>query len=773
MSLTRWRMVCVVVGLAVTCWPALAQQFTPHAGYVYPAGGRQGTTFEVIVGGQFLDGVSTAVVSGPGVQAAVAEHIKLMTQAQFNRLRDQLNELLERRNAALKRNRKGDAETQAGQKAVWTEEDEKQVAEIRKKLATFIRRPANPSIAEQVRVLITIAPDAPPGQRELRLGTPNGLTNPLAFCVGQLPEFSLPPSKVLADMGPNQAPRARYAQFGPPDDRPTGPVKITLPAVINGQILPAGVDRYKFQATKGQRLVVSVAARSLIPYISDAVPGWFQATAALYDPKGKEVRYVDDYRFHPDPVLYYEVPEDGEYTLEIKDAIYRGREDFVYRITIGELPFITSIFPLGGKAGTQAQIELRGWNLPVSRLSQSTKDKAPGVYPISVRKGDMVSNRLPFAVDTLPESFEKESNNTIKSAQKVKLPLIINGRIDRPGDVDVYRFEGKAGEEIVAEIMARRLESPLDSILRLTDGNGRQIAINDDFEDKGMGLLTHQADSRIMVKLPANGSYYLHVADTQHKGGPEYAYRLRIGAPEPGFDLRVVPSSVSARGGTTVPITVYALRKDGFTGEIALRLKDAPRGFALSGAWVPSGQDKVRLTLTVPATRFDIPVKLHLEGRAMVRGKEMVRLAVPSEDMMQAFAYRHLVPANEWMVRVTPPRRFEPTWKVALDKPLRLSPGGAAPVKVLAPTRAFGGEVRLTLSEPPEGITIQEVTTSRDGVAIVLRADAGKVKPGLRGNLIVDAYREASSGGGSKKTAASRRLLIGTLPAIPFEVVSP
>ena len=32
-------------------------------------------------------------------------------------------------------------------------------------------------------------------------------------------------------------------------------------------------------------------------------------------------------------------------------AIYRGREDFVYRITIGELPFVTSIFPLGGRAG--------------------------------------------------------------------------------------------------------------------------------------------------------------------------------------------------------------------------------------------------------------------------------------------------------------------------------------------------------------------------------------------------------------------------------------
>ena len=36
------------------------------------------------------------------------------------------------------------------------------------------------------------------------------------------------------------------------------------------------------------------------------------------------------------------------------------------------------------------------------------------------------------------------------------------------------------------------------------------------------------------------------------------------------------------RGGATVPIAVYALRKDGFAGEIELALKDAPAGFSLA-----------------------------------------------------------------------------------------------------------------------------------------------------------------------------------------------
>lgn len=740
-----------------------AQQFSPHIGYVYPAGGKAGETFEVTIGGQFLDGVNTVTISGRGVQAAVAKHNKLMTQGQFNKLREELRELTEKRTEAQRQQRKGVA---AGEKkVVYTDEDEKRAAEIRAKLATFIRRPLAPSIAEQVKVLVTIAPDAPPGERELRLGTPNGLTNPLLFVVGQLPEVSRKPAKVIDDAMPVRAMRYRT---GADDDETPDPVTVTLPVTVNGQIRPGGVDHYKFKATKGQKIVIAASARELIPYISDAVPGWFQATLTLYDSKGKEVEYAGNYRFHPDPVLYYEIAEDGEYTLEVRDSIYRGREDFVYRITMGEIPFVTSVFPLGGKAGVRTPVEVKGWNLPTTRLSQDMK--VPGVYPVSVRKGDLVSNRVPFAIDTLPERIENEPNNDQKRAQSVKLPIIINGRIQQPGDTDVFKFEAKAGEEIVAEVFARRLDSPIDSILRLTDHSGKQLAFNDDHEDKGSGLLTHHADSRILFKAPANGTYYVHVADAQRKGGPEYAYRLRISRPQPDFDLRVVPASISARGGSTVPITVYAIRKDGFVGDITLRLKDAPRGFTLEGGWIPANQDKVRCTLTVPLTQTQVPINLQLEGRAMLQSKEIVRKGVPAEDMMQAFFYRHLVPAQEWMVRISPAQRGRVPWRIALDKPpLKLPAGGTAPVRLLAPIRSLPENIKLVLNEPPEGITIEGVTPGREGLNIVLRADASKVKPGTKGNLIVDAFFEGAAP--AKKAAQARRQQIGTLPAIPFEVV--
>jgi len=283
-------------------------------------------------------------------------------------------------------------------------------------------------------------------------------------------------------------------------------------------------------------------------------------------------------------------------------------------------------------------------------------------------------------------SSDLESNDSPQSAQAVTLPIIINGRIDKSGDWDVFRFDGRTGDQIAAEVYARRLDSPLDSVLKLTDAAGRQLAFNDDHEDKGSGLDTHHADSLILMTLPADGIYYLHLGDAQHKGGVEYSYRLRISAPRPDFELRVVPSTINARAGATVPITVYALRKDGFSGDIALALKDAPSGFVLNGGRVPADKDEAKLSLKAPPTSIKEPVSLCLEGRAVIKGREIVRPAVPADDMMQAFFYRHLVPAKDLKVavigRAAPPRqgpaKSPPTGPGASQKPAE-SPSAPKP----------------------------------------------------------------------------------------------
>lgn len=732
------------------------QRLPPHIGFVYPAGGRQGTTFTVSVGGQNLNGDIVATFSHPGAQAKATGYDRPLTQKEINDLREEAQKLQDKRAAAIADKTK----------PPFTAEDDKLAAEIRRKLATRGARQSNPVLAETVTFEVTLAPDVAPGELELRLRTPNGLSNPFVFCVGQLPEIGEPVVTVTT----NPAPRVNGAT-GPRPARMRTDMEIALPTVVNGQILPGEVDHFRFAARKGQRIVAVVSARALIPYLADAVPGWFQATLALQDAKGRELAYDDDYRFNPDPVLCYTIPEDGNYAFEIKDAIFRGREDFVYRISIGELPFVTGVFPLGAPAGSRTTFNVTGWNLPVEKLLLDATDQPPGNMILAVNANAVRSNPVRIALDAQPEATATEPNDRNETAQSLTLPVIVNGRIDRSGDEDVFRFEGKAGTEIVAEVVARRLGSSLDSTLTLTDAAGHRLAFNDDSDDKAAAMLTHQADSRLIAKLPADGTYFVHLADAQHHGGPDFAYRLRLSPPRPDFELRVAPASINLRAGMSVPITVYALRRDGFSGEIALGLKNAPRGFTLSGARIPPNQDKIQLTLTAPPAPRAEPFELALNGLAMIDGQRVAHLAVPAEDMMQAFAYRHLVVARALQASVAG-RGASAPFRTLTRTPLHLAPGATTELRVASPAARALNNVQLELADPPEGVSILSSKSAGEFVDVVLSCDPAKVKAGLQGNLIFNATGERANPNAPNPAGRIQRVPLGAVPAIPFEVDS-
>jgi hypothetical protein len=634
------------------------------------------------------------------------------------------------------------------------------------------KRQLNRQLAEMVLIEINIDADAAPGNRELRLGTKRALTNPVVFQVGTWPEVrELEPNNEEAYPRLPNVPKETTL----PKEKP-----LDLPVVLNGQIMPGDVDRFRFRARKGQQLVIEAHARSLIPYLADAVPGWFQATLALYDARGNEVAYADDYRFNPDPVLFYSIPVGGEYELEIRDSIYRGREDFVYRIAVGERPFITQVFPLGGTLSAETVASVSGWNVPKGRLALDTQPGGADVRQAAYRSGKRLSNLVPYAVDMLADCNEVESNDTIADAQRIELPAIINGCIREPGDVDVFRFEGRAGDEVVAEVAGRRLNSPVDSLLRLTDASGRVLEWNDDHMVKDshlhknmMGLNTHHADSYLHAKLPGPGTYYVHLADSQHHGGAAYGYRLRVTAPQPDFLLRVAPSGLSVRAGGMVPISVHVLRKDGYDGPIEVRLDDAPAGFALQGNWVPARCDRVRMTLKVPAKGVTGPVALQLQGRAVIGGKVIRHAVVPADDVMQAFLYRHLVPAQEFLVSVQKSRSGMPPIELMGRSPVRVPAGGSVQVRLKTRKSSILKEMRPRLDDPPEGVTLHDVAVVPEGVAFTLKADKDKVQPGLGDNLIFEVIREYRPKGKDGKPSGKKRTYsLGFLPAIPVEIVA-
>jgi hypothetical protein len=121
-------------------------------------------------------------------------------------------------------------------------------------------------------------------------------------------------------------------------------------------------------------------------------------------------------------------------------------------------------------------------------------------------------------VDHAPVVAEKKPNNSFQKAQPVQLGQTIEGVVNPASDVDVFRFDGKPGQQVVLEIFAARYGSPLDSLLTLYDSDGRIVASNDDVDGT--------ADSRIETTLPATGAYYVSVVDANDVGSPSNIYRL-------------------------------------------------------------------------------------------------------------------------------------------------------------------------------------------------------------------------------------------------------
>jgi hypothetical protein len=236
---------------------------------------------------------------------------------------------------------------------------------------------------------------------------------------------------------------------------------------------------------------------------------------------------------------------------------------------------------------------------------------------------------------------------------------------------------------------------------------------------------------------------------------------------------------------------VYVLRKDGFNGEIALRFKGDPFGLALSGGVIPEGQNQIRLTLAMAPLLSADPIGLCLEGRALVGGKEVVRQAVPAEEMTQAFFYKHLVPAGSLTLvpgdrarfreeearaarkgrRLSARRSFQQAMEILSEQPVRIPVGGTVEVKVrLGWSR--NGQIQVDLSDPPEGITVESASWTKPGLALVLRGDAARAKPQLKGNLMANAFLQTTV---TEKDGKARQVrnFIGPLPALPFEVVKP
>jgi hypothetical protein len=139
-------------------------------------------------------------------------------------------------------------------------------------------------------------------------------------------------------------------------------------------------------------------------------------------------------------------------------------------------------------------------------------------FTVSTPEGDTNTNLLSVITRTLLFD-EKEPNAGFRTPNEIVVPQIIRGTIGEANDVDVFRFQGRAGQHLSVATASARYGSSLDAILSLYDSKGHVLATSDD----ASGL-----DARIIATLPRAENYFIVINDAHDRGGAIYAYLVEV-----------------------------------------------------------------------------------------------------------------------------------------------------------------------------------------------------------------------------------------------------
>lgn len=225
--------------------------------------------------------------------------------------------------------------------------------------------------------------------------------------------------------------------------------RFSWPAILNGNIAtPGDVDWFQFDAPAGEELQFENGAMR--------IGSQLQPVVSIHDAAGKLLR---EFRDGPERVQFsYRFANGGRHYLRIADFARSGRGGNYYRIKAGRFPQVTRLFPFGFARGVRGRIG-------ETPLPREAGDESAVVRPIT--GGEAAWNTFRLAVGEDPEVVAEPG-------ALLALPITVNGRL-KPGETHTFRFSAALNEEIVLETVARRFDSPLDTVVEVRDPQGRPL----------------------------------------------------------------------------------------------------------------------------------------------------------------------------------------------------------------------------------------------------------------------------------------------------------
>jgi WD40 repeat protein/mono/diheme cytochrome c family protein len=269
------------------------------------------------------------------------------------------------------------------------------------------------------------------------------------------------------------------------------------------------VDHFDFEARAGQTLVFDVAAKSLDSKADIAL--------TLLDDSGKVLASNNGFDGSADPLLAHSFTVDGRYRLRVSDLLLGASADHFYRLSVGNFSYVTGFFPPSIPAGKESEVELTGYNLPAEHRPKIKPEKQ-GEMDLPLDPEKFRSRRtFKLLVGDAMELVEAEPNDVPDQATGITAPCAIGGRIwisplplTRPpatlpptgregsagarvnssavpgdraatrdnvawSDVDLFRFDAKAGRTWIIETQAAQRGSPVDTRIEVLHADGRPV----------------------------------------------------------------------------------------------------------------------------------------------------------------------------------------------------------------------------------------------------------------------------------------------------------
>ena len=407
---------------------------------------------------------------------------------------------------------------------------------------------------DAVQVTVQVAADCRLGEHAVRLRTGSGITELRTFWVGALP--------IVAEKEPNN-------EFAHPQ-------KIPLNVTVTGVIDNEDVDYFAFEAKKGQRVSAEIEGMRLANTM-------FDPYVAILNSKRFELAVSDDTSLlGQDGIASIVVPEDGTYVIQVRESSYGGNGACHYRLHVGTFPRPLAVLPAGGKVGTQLEVRYLGDLAGEKRTTVQLPAAKVEKFGLFARDDQGIApSSLPFRLSDFGNVMEVEPNDEFAKATPVpSLPIALNGVIEKPGDVDHFRLKMKKGEVYDFHCYARRLGSPLDSVMLLMNSKGAGLIANDD---------SAGPDSYFRYQAPADDDYVLRIDDHLKKGGPTYVYRIEITPVKPSMTLSIPKVSLYSQDrqmiavprGNRFAVLVNVARSE-FGGELSLGADKLPKGMTAS-----------------------------------------------------------------------------------------------------------------------------------------------------------------------------------------------